>query len=76
MGESFEAETDGKSTMWIKFEKPDKKDIIQAFEIVDISPAKGEPPDASHAQDSGGSTAAGGRTWASPKRVTAAQQPE
>lgn len=39
MGESYEAETDGK-WMWVRFEKPDKKDLSQAFEVVDISPMK------------------------------------
>jgi S1-C subfamily serine protease len=35
-GETFDVETDGK-WMWIRFEKPDKKDVIETFEIVDIS---------------------------------------
>jgi V8-like Glu-specific endopeptidase len=44
MGDSFEAETDGK-WMWIRFEKPDRKDIIQAFEVADVSPMKEEAAD-------------------------------
>jgi hypothetical protein len=38
-GDSYDAETDGK-LMWIRFEKPDKKDQVEVFEIFDISPAK------------------------------------
>lgn len=36
---SYDAETDGK-WMWITFEKPDKKDLIETFEVTDISPMK------------------------------------
>ncbi len=39
IGDSYEAETDGK-WMWVRFESPDKKDLDQAFEVVDISPMK------------------------------------
>lgn len=45
-GQSYAVETDGK-LMWIAFEKPDNKNIVETFEIFDISPMK-EIPTGSH----------------------------
>ncbi len=37
--QSYDAETDGK-LMWITFEMPDNRNVVEIFEIFDISPAK------------------------------------
>lgn len=39
--QSYDAETDGK-LMWITFEMPDNRNLVETFEIFDISPAKEE----------------------------------
>ena len=39
--ESYDAETDGKS-MWITFERPDNKNLVETFEVFDISPMRDE----------------------------------
>jgi hypothetical protein len=39
---SYDAETNGK-LMWITFETPDKRNVIETFEIFDVSPIKPAP---------------------------------
>jgi hypothetical protein len=36
---SYDVETDGKE-MWITFEMPDKRNVVEKFDVIDVSPMK------------------------------------